>query len=159
MEEGKEFLSIEAGNFRFTHIWVGQSVEDARELFIERMRISQGDTVRLTNGLEVAVIKNSPISSQLLVGMPKMAEHYEYAMVVFEVPYFVVEGKAWGTKVLYEDTVRLDGCEICRRHIAEEKWEEAADLLDTLFELSVNIEEFSPYLATIYDKVGRKIND
>lgn len=158
MERKGEYLTLDVGKYSFTHVWVTKDEASSRKLLIERLKIEEGAEVELTNDLKVVVLANDTIKNRILAAIPRVAAHYEYGMCIHEFPYCVIKGSETGELTLYEDTIRLDGCEICRQNIADEKWEDAADLIDTLFELSVNIEEFSPYLATIYDKVGRKPN-
>ena len=152
-------LTIKVADREYEKMWVGTNMDEALNILSYRVKLAVGDSVELTDGTEAIIIDNACSAGILTCVTPMVGERYEHGYNHFTVPYNVVKCPTYGTAVDFEDVIRIEGPEITRRLIEREAWQEAADMLEDLRSISVSIEEFSPYLATIYAGIEKDKQD
>lgn len=161
MELTKEKLMVEVADLEFEQINVARNEGEALSMFTYRAMAKPGVHLKLTDGQDVAVVENHPEGCAMVVAIPIMGSHYDTRIKVCAIPYMIIDTNT-GVLVDYEEYLRIEGKGMCHHLIDKKDWVEAAHLLNTLYELSVDISEFSQYLADIYVGAtdgGAKEND
>lgn len=143
-------LTIKFADREYEKMWVGTNMDEALNILSYRVNLAVGDSIELTDGTKAIVIDNACSDGMLTCATPMVGESYEYGCNHFTVHYNVVKCPTYGTAVDFEDVVRVEGPGITRSLIEREAWQEAADMLDDLRSISVDISEFAGDLATIY---------
>lgn len=149
MELTKEKLMVEVADMEFEQINVASDQNEALSMFTYRTMAKPGKRLKLTDGRTVVVVKNRPEDCAMIVAIPVMGSNYDVRLKVCALPYMLIDTNM-GVLVDYEEYMRVEGKGLCHRLIETKDWAEAANLLNTLYELSVDISEFSQYLADIY---------
>lgn len=143
-------LTIKVADREYEKMWVGTNMDEALNILSYRTKLTIGDSVELTDDTEAIVIDNACSAGILTCVTPMIGERYEHGYNHFTVPYNVVKCPTHGTAVDFEDVIRVEGPEITRRLIEREAWQEAADMIDDLRSISVDVSEFAGDLSTIY---------
>ena len=131
-------------------MWVGTHADEALKILSYRVSLTPGEEIELTDGTEAIVIDNDRKRKMLICATPIVGDKYKYGCHQFVAPYNVVKYRLYGEAVDFEDIIRVEGPGITRSLIEREMWQEAADMLDGLRSISVDISEFAGDLATIY---------
>ena len=154
-------LTIECTGREYEKIWVGRDADEALEILSYRISLTHGDVIELTDGTKAIVIDNDRREKAIIFATPLLGEKYEYGCNQFVAPYNVVKYNCGGKAVDFEDVIRVEGPGIVRKLIERKAWQEAADIIDDLRSISVDISEFAGDLSTIYagiqeDEKGKK---
>lgn len=149
MELTKEKLMVEVADMEFEKINVARNQGEALSMFTYRATAKPGVNLKLTDGQDVVVIDNHPEDCAMIVAIPFMGSYYDVRMKVCVIPYMIVDTNT-GVLIDYEEYMRVEGKGMCHHLIERKDWVNAAQLLNTLYELSIDISEFSQYLADIY---------
>lgn len=149
-------LKMEFNKEQYERLWVADTQEEAIALTAYRLRLDRGDVITLTTGETVIVVENLCEQLALTCVRLVMGERYNNSAKVFTVPYTVITNSMLGKGVLYEDFVRIESANVCRRLIADENWGGLADTLDIMRELSIDISEFANDLSTMQSIVAYK---
>lgn len=143
-------LTIKCAEREYEKMWVGTHADEALKILSYRVSLTPGEEVELTDGTKAVVIDNDRKEKMLICATPIVGDKYEYGCHQFTAPYSVVKYRLCGEDVDFEDVIRVEGPGITRKLIDREAWQEAADMLDDLRSISVDISEFAGDLATIY---------
>ena len=143
-------LTIKCAGREYEKMWVGTHADESLKILSYRVSLTPGEEIELTDGTEAIVIYNDRKEKMLICATPIVGDKYEYGCHQFAAPYNVVKYHLYGEAVDLEDVIRVEGPGITRRLIDRGAWQEAADMLDDLRSISVDISEFAGDLATIY---------
>lgn len=143
-------LTIKCAGREYEKMWVGTHADEALKILSYRVGLTPGEKIELTDGTEAIVINNYREEKMLICATPTVGDKYEYGCRQFAAPYSVVKCHIYGAAVDFEDVIRIEGPGITRKLIEREAWQEAADMLDDLRSISVDISEFAGDLATIH---------
>lgn len=143
-------LTFEVAGREYEKMWVGTHTDEALKILSYRVSLTPGEEIELTDGTKAVVIDNDRKEKMLICATPIVGDKYEYGCRQFAAPYNVVKCRLYGEAVDFEDVIRVEGPGITRSLIEQEAWQEAADMLDDLRSISVDISEFAGDLATIY---------
>ena len=149
MELTKEKLMVEVADMEFEQINVARNKDESLSMFTYRATAKPGVNLKLTDGQGVVVIDNHPEDCVMIVAIPSMGSNYDIRINVYAIPYMIVDTNI-GVLIDYEEYMRVEGKGMCHHLIEHKDWVNAAQLLNTLYNLSVDISEFSQYLADIY---------
>lgn len=149
MELTKEKLMVEVADMEFEQINVARNQGEALSMFTYRATAKPGVHLKLTDGQDVAVVENHPEDCAMIVAIPVMGSNYDVRLKVCALPYMLIDTNT-GVIVDYEEYLRIEGKGMLHHLIDKKDWAKVAQLLDTLYSLSVDISEFSQYLADIY---------
>lgn len=133
----------------YENVWVAGK-DEATDLFSERASLKCGDKITLTDGSEVVVIDNFPSKNFIVAKSFTFCENIMVGTATIVVHYPIIKSSTYGHSMEYEDFVRLTGVQTCREMIRRKEWGYAADILDKLRYISVDISEFAPYFSDIY---------
>lgn len=143
-------LTIKFAGREYEKMWIGTHTDEALKILSYRVSLTPGEEIELTDGTKAVVIDNDRKEKMLICATPIVGDKYECGCHQFAAPYSVVKYHLYGEAVDFEDVVRVEGPGITRSLIEQEAWQEAADMLDDLRSISVDISEFAGDLATIY---------
>lgn len=143
-------LTFECAGREYEKMWVGTYTDEALKILSYRVSLTPGEEIELTDGTKAVVIDNDRKEKMLICATPIVGDKYECGCRQFAAPYNVVKCRLYGEAVDFEDVIRVEGTGITRSLIEQEVWQEAADMLDNLRSISVDISEFAGDLATIY---------
>ena len=143
-------LTIKCAGREYEKMWVGTHADEDLKILSYRVSLTPGAEIALTDGTEAIVINNDREERMLICATPIVGDKYEYGYHQFAAPYNVVMCYLYGEAVDFEDVMRVEGPGITRKLIEKEAWQEAADMLDDLRSISVDISEFAGDLATIH---------
>lgn len=143
-------LMFKVGDVEYEKVWAATNEADALELFSYRVHLTPGTVIELADGTRAVVLENNPKKGMLVCGTPTVGDKYDYGSEVMIAPYALVRVPNCGEPTDFEDILRAEGTKIVHRCIAKKMWQDAADTLDSLRFISVDISEFAGDLADIY---------
>lgn len=143
-------LTVKCAGHEYEKLWVGTNADESLKILSYRVRLTPGEEIELTDGTKAIVINNDRMEKMLICATPRVGDKYEYGYHQFVAPYNVVKYHPYGAAVDFENAMRVEGPGITRKLIEQESWQEAADMLENLRSISVDISEFAGDLATIY---------
>lgn len=143
-------LTIKCAGREYEKMWVGTNADEVLKILSYRVSLTPGEEIELTDDTKAIVIDNDREEKMLICATPIVGDKYGYGCHQFDAPYSVVKYRLYGEAVDFEDVMRVEGPGVVRNLIDREAWQEAADVLDNLRSISVDISEFAGDLATIY---------